>query len=344
MSKARVIFALALTLLLCSLASLATLQAETPKERLILKDGSYQVITQYKIVGNRVRYFSAERAEWEELPANMVDWQATQKWAKEHAPGASAASSSVTAAGAASASPADAEAAAIDKEEQAARAEQAALTPEVIPGLRLPDEMGVWVLDTFQAQPELVKLVQNSGNLNPRTGHNITHGTLGPGGELKQHIELPGDISKVQLHVDQPVFYVSLTVPDSGVEPLSEPLTVDTHGASMVNSKDSYSSPSSRYAIVRVQNNMRHDYRVLGGVSFSARMSQTGNVIPTVAQILPGKHWMKLTPSVPLTIGDYALMEILAPGEVNLSVWDFRVDPQGPDNMNAIMPLARSSQ
>lgn len=339
MSKTRIIFALALTLLLCSLASLVSVQAETPKERLILKDGSYQIVTQYQVVGDRVRYFSAERAEWEEIPANMVDWQATEKWAKEHAPGASAASS-----GAASVSPADAEAAAIDKEEQAARAEQAALTPEVMPGLRLPDEMGVWVLDTFRAQPELVKLVQNSGNLNPRTGHNITRGTLSPEGELKEHIELPGDTSKVQLHVDQPVFYVSLTVPDSGVEPLTEPLTVDTHGASMVSSKDSYSSPSSQYAIVRVQNNMRHDYRVLSEVRFGPKMTQTDNVIPTVAQILPGKHWMKLTPSLPLNIGDYALMEILAPGEVNLSVWDFRVDPQGPDNMNAIMPLERSSQ
>ena len=37
------------------------------------------------------------------------------------------------------------------------------------------------------------------------------------------------------------------------------------------------------------------------------------------------------------------LMEVLGPGEVNLSVWDFRIDPQGPDNKNALMPLQRSS-
>jgi hypothetical protein len=36
-------------------------------------------------------------------------------------------------------------------------------------------------------------------------------------------------------------------------------------------------------------------------------------------------------------------MELLGPGEVNLSVWDFRIDPQGPDNKNALMPLQRSS-
>jgi hypothetical protein len=73
-------------------------------------------------------------------------------------------------------------------------------------------------------------------------------------------------------------------------------------------------------------------------------VSQTEDIIPTTAEVLPGKRWMKLTPRSPLTIGDYALMEILSPGEVNAAVWDFRIDPQAPDNKNAIVPLQRSSR
>ena len=66
--------------------------AQNANKRLILKDGSYQLVSQYQVVGDRVRYKSAERGgEWEELPKDLVDWAATDKWNKEHEPGALAA-------------------------------------------------------------------------------------------------------------------------------------------------------------------------------------------------------------------------------------------------------------
>jgi hypothetical protein len=326
---------LLLVLLLSSLAVCLPGLAQAPNQRLILKDGSYQIVTKYQKVGDRVRYFSAERGQWEELPENLVDWAATETWAKEHKPGAQPAPEPAT-----PVSPAIPEAAEIDKEEQHARAR----TPDVLPGLRLPDQDGVWALDTFHDQPELVALTQNAGGVNRETGHNVLRSTLNPLGGIQQSVQIPGAESKIKLHVNDPALYVSITGVDDN-EADAAAVTVDTHGAASVKDKNNTSSANSNYAIVRVRSNFKKDYRVVSGIKIgmAGKVSQTEDVIPTTVQVLPGNRWVKLTPAQPLTIGDYALMEVLAPGEVNLSVWDFRIDPQGPDNKNALIPLQRSS-
>ena len=313
-------------LLLSSLPALAQVQ----NQRLVLKDGTYQVVTKYQKLGDRVRYFSAERGQWEELPTNLVDWSATEQYAKDHAPGAHPAEAQSPVA------PVNPEAAAIDKEEQAERAR----TPDVSPGLRLPDEEGVWALDTFRDQPELVPLVQNTGAVNRQTGHNVLRSTLNPLGGMQQTVQITGSESRVRLHVNEPVLYVSITVPDDVAS--ESAVTVETGGAGSGKAKD-FSSASSQYAIVRVRSNFKRDSRDVTGIKIgiAGKVTQTQDLIPTTATTLPGKHWMKLTPQQPLTIGEYALMELLGPGEVNLSVWDFRIDPQSPDNKNALIPLQR---
>src|SRR5271165_2924299 len=144
---------LVLLLLLAILPALS----QTPNKRLILKDGSYQITKRYEIVGDVVRYISAERGgEWEEVPTSLVDWVATEKWARDHAPGTADKSTGPS-------TPASQAAAEIDKEEQMERAEAQLRTPEVAPGLRLPDQDGVWALDTFRGTPELVPVEQNAG-------------------------------------------------------------------------------------------------------------------------------------------------------------------------------------
>src|SRR5882762_10089918 len=48
-------------------------------KKLILKDGDFQLVREYMRNGERVRYYSLERGAWEEIPASMIDWVATQK-------------------------------------------------------------------------------------------------------------------------------------------------------------------------------------------------------------------------------------------------------------------------
>ncbi|HEY0759933.1 MAG TPA: hypothetical protein VGD59_11805 [Acidisarcina sp.] len=312
--------------------------AQTSYRRLVLKDGSYQIVTKYKVVHDRVRYISAERGgDWEELPANLVDWPATEKWAKDHAADVSASAPAEP--------PSSEEAAAIDKEEQAERADLAALTPQVAPGLRLPDSDGVWVMDTFQGGPELVELLQNSGDVNENRTHNVLRAAINPFGGTRQLIQIEGPRSKVQFHVSEPVVYVSID-PDhaDGDLPEAEPSAhvVDTQGAGSVKDKNAHSSPSSRYAIVRVQTKRQTRVIAAMNVSMLGQVSESENIVATQAEVLPGRHWMKLTPKEPLSFGEYALMEILSPKEMNLSVWDFGVDPRAPESKNAITPIKGS--
>src|ERR1700693_5075519 len=122
--------------------------AQQLAHRLILKDGSYQSITKYEVKGERVRYYSAEREDWEELPSSLVDWPATEKNKKDHPP-----------------TPAIPEAALIDKESDADREADESHLVQVAPGLHLPEFFGMYMLDNFKGQPQLVGLRDDEGHV-----------------------------------------------------------------------------------------------------------------------------------------------------------------------------------
>jgi hypothetical protein len=47
--------------------------------RLYLKDGTFQLAREYEVKSDRVRFFSTERDEWEEIPLDMIDLERTKK-------------------------------------------------------------------------------------------------------------------------------------------------------------------------------------------------------------------------------------------------------------------------
>jgi hypothetical protein len=53
-----------------------TLQAANFK--LYLKDGSFHVVREYKVEGDRVDFYSVERSDWESIPSDLVDLKRTQ--------------------------------------------------------------------------------------------------------------------------------------------------------------------------------------------------------------------------------------------------------------------------
>jgi hypothetical protein len=297
--------------------------------RLILKDGTYQLVRKYEVVGDRVRYISVERGgDWEELPENLVDWDATRKWERDHA-----------AATVEDPSPAMKEAAAIDKEEAAERDEVKARMPEVANGLELPDQDGVFALDTFEGTPELVELLPKELNAaEVKTKHGIS--TWNPLAGRKATLELDGTNARVHLHVNDPMIYLSLNVPANAEQVVSHAMTVDTGGAKEAASrKHGAHSASSGFALVHVD--QRNAMRIVGAIHMSPNgtVTQDEDVMAAKVEVLPGKHWLKITPEKPLLIGEYALVEIISASDINQSVWDFRVDPRLGDNPGSIGPI-----
>ena len=63
------------TLFVLLLAAAVALGADF---RLYLKDGNYHLVREYHVEGDRLRFYSVERSEWEEVPANLVDLKRTE--------------------------------------------------------------------------------------------------------------------------------------------------------------------------------------------------------------------------------------------------------------------------
>jgi hypothetical protein len=331
----------ALTLALLCLALTLHSPAQDLARRLILKDGSYQSVTTYEVKGDRVRYKSAERDEWEELPSSLVDWPATEKYEKDRAT---------------SAIP---EAAALDKETDADREAEQSHLPQVAPGLRLPEDSGVFLLDNFQGQPQLVEIQQTEGDINRNTRGNILRGALNPIASAKQSVELEGEHAAVHAHVAVPSIYIN--VED---EPSSRPNQEPPNGES---ASDKPSQPSldaprdqpqrpqqpqqreqaivpfDRFRIVRMK--VKGGKRIVGDLkrAVTGKISQDQNFVKTTIDRVSG-GWLKLTPIEDLAPGEYALVEMKGSEGMNLYVWDFGVNAHAPANTNPWKPEVKNNK
>jgi len=288
---------------------LSPANAQQLSHRLILKDGSYQLVSKYEVKGDRVRYYSTEREDWEELPNSLVDWPATEKYEKDRSAGVSVP-----------------EAAEIDKEVEAEQKAEELKTPQVATGLHLPDDGGTYMLETWQNEPELVMMQQSGGEVNKNTKGNIFRAAVNPMAAAKQTIELDGLHAKIQSHVSLPTFYVNATQEDD-----------DSAAPAQAQQPQQPQLPFDRFKIVRMQS--KNDKRIVGDIKVAiyGKVSQDQKLVPANSRELTG-GWVMITPTQALEPGEYAIVESLGKEGINLYVWDFGVNPSTPANQFVIKP------
>lgn len=330
-----------LALLAVLLTSIA-LRSQTQEQvhRLILKDGSYQLCTKYEVKKGRVRYYSSEREEWEELPDSLVDWKATDQYENDRA--------------AREAAP---EAVELDKEaaeEERAAEEAEKRLPEVAPGLRLPEDSGVFLFDSFNGEPQLDEVQQTAGEVNRNTKTNILRGAINPIGGIKRTVELDGPHAVVQAHVGVPSLYINVDTgsdqPGASQSAASKPVTKTSAGNTPEGPEQPEQPqqaqqavvPYDRFILVRAE--VKNNKRVIAEIKreLTGKVAEEHSAVKTtIDKVAAG--WLKLTPTDPLTPGEYALVEMGTEG-MNLFVWDFGFDPKAPANANPWKPEVKETK
>jgi len=243
--------------------------------KLYLKDGSYHLVRSYEVQGDRVRYYSLERSAWEEVPLALVDFAATERAQREEE---------------------------VERQRQREeahelahqrfeRAEEGGL--EVAPGIRLPQEEGVFAFDGMR----VIRMIQSSGEVvTDRKRAALLLALPGPLLKGRAHVVLPGAKAAVRILVPQPTFYVQ---------------SADGLG--------------SRLELIAIK--ARKEARQVEKVEWRGGIGKPAELRAALplerSEIAPGLF--KLTPVQPLELGEYALGELIQQ-KLNLELWDFGID------------------
>ncbi len=168
-----------LVVICCLVAALPLLAAG---KKLVLKNGNYQLVREWQVKGDRVRYYSTERFAWEEIPTSLVDWEATKKANEE----------------------AQAEAKELGEEAGQPPPEETGVIV-VAPGKFLPDDDGVYAFDG----KNIIVLAQSVTRLRLDKKRLLLSMAMPvPLLKSRTNVTLDGAKSKTRLKTDTPVIYV----------------------------------------------------------------------------------------------------------------------------------------
>jgi hypothetical protein len=262
-------------------------------KKLMLKDGNFQLVREYERRGERVRYYSVERKDWEEIPAALVDWDATTKAEAEAEKTNSALLGKIHA------------------QEEASKIEMVLdvdASLQVAPSVFLPPGEGMFVIEGKSVTP--LEQVGSQVKTDKKTflKQVLSPVPIVPG---KRNIEIPGAKAKTRISSSTPEFYLREAPPDP-----------DRTSSVQRSSRPGESGPEVELVRATVKGNKRQ---------LESIRSMFGQDVGTERKSVAIQRWdvaatvYRFTLGEPLPPGEYALAEILPDG-LNLFVWDFGVD------------------
>src|SRR6202162_1062645 len=263
--------------------------------KLMLKDGNFQLVRSSERNGERVRYFSVERGHWEEIPAAMVDWDATEK---------------------ARIADEKAEAALVKKVQAQEQARQVVSVVDVDAsltvgqGVFLPNGEGMFAVAGKTVTPLEQVGAQTRSDKKRVLAQVISPVPIIPG---KRNVEIPGAASKIRVSIatGPPEFYLREVGPDP-----------DNPTAIWQSSRPGMDGPDVQLVRATVKGGKRRLEAIKS--MFGQKISSEMNTV-SIQRWEIAKNFYRFTLSEPLPPGEYALAEILPDG-LNIFVWDFGVD------------------
>jgi hypothetical protein len=261
--------------------------------KLMLTDGTYQLVREYQRNGEHIRYYSLERAAWEELPASMVDWNATAKTEAE----AEKQSKELVEK--------------VHKQEEARRIDNVAdidASLRVGDGAFLPSGEGMFVVEG-----KTIRILDQAGSEMKTDKKRLIAQVMSPVALVpgKQTVVMQGSHAVVRLKTNHPEFYLREAPPDP-----------ETTSSIKKSRRAGESGPNVELLRTKVGRNSRQLESI--NTLFGQAVSQNINEIAMQRwEVAPNVY--RFTLSQPLPPGEYVLAEVLEEG-LNLYVWDFGLD------------------
>src|ERR1700719_785290 len=158
-------------------------------KKLILKDGSIQLVREYQVMDDKVRFYNTERSQWEEMPVALVDWDATRQSEADQKKGDAALLNTV------------------HKQEQARRIMPLDVDAslEAAPGVFIPPGEGLFVYDG----KSVLRLTQAQAD-NKLDKTKVIEQVLVPIPIVpsRRNLSIPRPHAEVRVHNEQPEFYM----------------------------------------------------------------------------------------------------------------------------------------